>query len=439
MNKRQFDTQANYNLSVVMNETQLKADTLRVWEKRYDLPKPKRSKGGHRLYSELDIATIKWLRNRQKEGMTIGRAVKLWRQLEKNENDPFELYPLMVFLPNDDSKMAAEASLDELRALWVDACLAFEEKKAEEVLNFAYEHYSLEMTSVQVLQRGVAAIGDLWYEGKANVQQEHFASELAMRKVHALINDAPQKTHDKLVLIGCPEGELHTFSPTLLNLFLRYRGWQVINLGADVPFGDLKNTVERTTPDLVFYSAMQLHTAAELLPLAGYLNEVRIPFAFGGWVFSQIEHLHGKIAGEYIGADLFEGVGKIEQLLTDENELLAKDVRLYNQEAVAHFVQNQTKIESRVEELLFVDELPSAPIRDMRVVHSFVGKDIVAGLYFDEMGLVDNEIDWIVGLLSNLKIGNRYMSTYFKMYYQACEEILDEQGELILEWLKTTF
>jgi len=45
-----------YNLKVVIRETGLNADTLRAW---------------HRLYSQYDIEIIKWLMERQKEGLRI--------------------------------------------------------------------------------------------------------------------------------------------------------------------------------------------------------------------------------------------------------------------------------------------------------------------------------------------------------------------------------
>ena len=38
-----------FNLKAVVQQTGLKPDTLRAWERRYGLPTPQRSSGGHRL------------------------------------------------------------------------------------------------------------------------------------------------------------------------------------------------------------------------------------------------------------------------------------------------------------------------------------------------------------------------------------------------------
>ena len=65
-----------------------KPDTLRAWERRYGLPQPERTSGGHRLYSQRDVDTVKWLLARQREGMRIRGAVALWRGLQAEGRDP---------------------------------------------------------------------------------------------------------------------------------------------------------------------------------------------------------------------------------------------------------------------------------------------------------------------------------------------------------------
>ena len=74
-----------FNLRAVVQETGIKPDTLRAWERRYGLPIPKRTEGGHRLYSRRDIETVKWLLAQRKAGLGISKAVALWKQLDLDE------------------------------------------------------------------------------------------------------------------------------------------------------------------------------------------------------------------------------------------------------------------------------------------------------------------------------------------------------------------
>ncbi|MGD8857690.1 MAG: MerR family transcriptional regulator, partial [Chloroflexota bacterium] len=68
-----------FNMKAVVQETGIRPDTLRAWERRYDLPTPERTEGGHRIYSQRDVDTLKWLMVRQEEGLSISHAVELFK------------------------------------------------------------------------------------------------------------------------------------------------------------------------------------------------------------------------------------------------------------------------------------------------------------------------------------------------------------------------
>src|SRR5215212_9443727 len=73
----QFSTAPVFNTKAVARETGVPADTFRAWERRYGVPRPQRTAGGHRLYSERDIAIIRLLRDRTNDGVNISHAVML--------------------------------------------------------------------------------------------------------------------------------------------------------------------------------------------------------------------------------------------------------------------------------------------------------------------------------------------------------------------------
>src|SRR5512135_129521 len=126
-----YSTTPAFNLKVVLKETGLGADTLRAWERRYGLPVPNRSAGGHRLYSQRDIETIKWLIKRQAEGLSISRAVDLWKEQIASGADPLA-GPAQAELVS-----AASMNLETLRHDWLAACFKFDTLAAEQILNQA--------------------------------------------------------------------------------------------------------------------------------------------------------------------------------------------------------------------------------------------------------------------------------------------------------------
>jgi DNA-binding transcriptional MerR regulator len=237
-----YSKKPRYNLNLVVQETGLKPDTLRAWERRYQMPQPDRSKGGHRLYSDYDLQTIIWLQKRLQEGMRISQAVGYWRDLVDSGSNPLEKAPET---PADNALLASELgghTLTELQGKWLEYTLKFDEIRADQVLSQAFAQFSIEVVCTDLIQAALTQIGKLWYEGNATVQQEHFASELASRKLQSLIASAPLPLHNQKILIACPRGEFHIISILIINLMLRYRGWDVLYLGANVPTDRLWDT-----------------------------------------------------------------------------------------------------------------------------------------------------------------------------------------------------
>lgn len=430
-----LDEKPTFNLKAVVQETGIKPDTLRAWERRYGLPQPARSSGGHRLYSQQDIDTLKWLMARQDEGLSISRAVDLWNQLLAEGKDPF------WEMAEDEDKISGQPPLEvgdtltEIRETWIDACLAYDERRAVYTLSQAFALYAPETVCIEILQKGLYRIGELWYEGDATAQQEHFASALAIRRLEALLSAAPPPTRQGRILVGCPPEEEHTFSPLLLSLFLRRRGWDVLYLGANVPLDRLERTIERAQPHLVVLSAQTLNTAGTLFTMAEFLREMEIPLAFGGLIFNAIPDMVGRIPGHFLGRRLQEAPDRIEQLLTNPSVKAAgQRPGPEHREALERFQKRRSSIESTVWENATKIDIPTAHL--MRANHS-LSQNIAAALRLGDMSLLGYDMDWIHGLLinHNVPLPAGMLNQYLALYRDAAKKHLDGAGSIVVTWL----
>lgn len=425
-----------YNLKVVIRETGIKADTLRAWERRYGLPNPQRTAGGHRLYSQYDIEMIKWLIERQNEGLRINRAVQLWRSFEEGDQDPLQAMPVMDgSMHPAPSAVLSGKTLDDIRENWVAACLVFDEASAENILAQAFARYPMETVCLEVLRLGLSQVGDLWYSGGSTVQQEHFASALAIRRLNALLAAAPPPYRRGKILTACPSREDHVFPLLLTTLLLRLRGWDVVYLGANVPINKLDATIQTSRPDLIISSAQQLLTAANLFEMAKYSQSEKIPLAFGGLIFNLLPDLRNRIPGHFLGESLDGIVQSVEQLMAHPAEI--PDVELvpdqYTQSA-AHFKEFQPVIAAYMWE-----QFQRNGIKDqhLEIANEFFGKDIQAGLILGDMNLLEPEIEWLAGLLQAHDISSDLLLKYLTLYKQAIEANLDQRGQPIIDWLNS--
>lgn len=424
-----------FNLKVVLKETGLAADTLRAWERRYGLPVPQRTRGGHRLYSQRDIETIKWLMKRQAEGLSISRAVDMWNEQLAAGSDPLadsSQSLLASTLPVLSQYRAPDTTLDSLRAQWIEACLEFSESTAEQILNQAFSMFPVEAVCVDVLQKGLSEIGERWYENRASVQQEHFASGLAMRRLDALLIAAPAPTRNQVLIVGCPPEEWHVFTPLLLALLLRRRGFRVIYLGANVPASRFADTVKNVKADLVILVAQQLITSATLQKTALMLSKQNIPIAFGGRIFNLHPDLAGSIHGYFLGQQLNAALDEIELILRSKS-VRHQPITVSPDYTAAHqaFVSKRAQIDLTLKETL--EPLSISP-DDIKTGMIFLGDNITAALQLGDMSHVSAEVDWLRSLLQAYETPPQQLIHFMKTYAQAVDQTINGQGKPILEW-----
>ena len=294
-----------FNTKAVARETGVPADTFRAWERRYGVPRPQRTAGGHRLYSARDIAIIRWLRDRTDQGVNISHAVMLLT----NTLDTAEATPG----GNDEARTFGQLT-DEV----VQALTNFDIPHADQILSEAFSIYPLERVLLELIQPAMVEIGERWHRGEINVAVEHFATQFVRRKLASLLSIFEGGAHRATIVVGCAPGELHDLGALLSALFLVRRGWHVIYLGPQVPLFDLIETVESVKPSLVCLSASTMETALELIPVARGLTEAypQMHVGYGGRVFNVNPELRHSMPGIFLGHNARELVDTAVQLLS---------------------------------------------------------------------------------------------------------------------------
>ena len=421
-----------YNLNAVLKKTGLKADLLRAWERRYQLPTPQRSTGGHRLYSAYDIEILKWLRTRQVEGLSISRAVDLWQEIVQSGCDPLISYNRSeagsVEIPSSQ-----DTRLDHLSNRWLEACLAFDDRQSEDALNQAFALYPVETVCLEILQPGLGLLGQAWYKGQASVQQEHFASALATRRLETLISATPAPTRRQTVLVGCPPAEWHTLPILMFSLFVRRRGLKVIYLGANIPALQIAETAAAIQPDLVVLAAQQLTSAASLQALAVSLQKLKLPLAYGGLIFNRIPSLRQRISGHFLGESLEEGLQTVENLLAD---LVPAPTALQ--------VEDSTRRTAR----LFQDYRPlierelAREIQRAGLEYNYIEEaslhftnGLAAALDLGDISLLEADLNWVDQLHLGQQIPGERLIYFLNAYQRVLLKLTGEDSAAIVGWM----
>jgi len=429
-----YSENPTFNLKAVISETGLKPDTIRAWERRYGLPTPARTAGGQRIYSEQDILALKWLIARKGEGLNISRAVRLWRQLEADGQNPYLAFPGR---PDGGSQASSPLqpgkSLEGARQAWVDACLRFDEAEADRILAEAFAAFPLETVCTAVLQAGLSAIGDLWHANRATVQHEHFASELAVRRLEGLVSATPRPHRRGRLLVGCAPDEAHTFAPLLLVLLLRRRGWDVVYLGANVPPARLETAVEQVKPRMVVLTAQSIHSAAMLQEMGFILERNGTRMGYGGLIFNRIPELRTRIPGEFLG----EGIDRAPQVLEGLLRSEARVPRLADRDPASQAALDHYRDRQEILAHQLWLELKDAGIRpaDLQTASHFLAQGIAAALSLGDIAYLGEDLRWVGELLTNYGVNHGSLEAFLRAYQGAARANLDDRATPILSWL----
>ncbi len=103
---------------------------------------------------------------------------------------------------------------------------------------------NLEEIYLDVLSPAMASIGERWASGELDVSVEHRASGIAMRLIGRLGPRFARRGRTRgAVVVGAPAGERHSLPIAILADLIRQAGWEVSDLGADVPASSLAHAV----------------------------------------------------------------------------------------------------------------------------------------------------------------------------------------------------
>jgi methylmalonyl-CoA mutase cobalamin-binding subunit len=277
-------------------------------------------------------------------------------------------------------------------------------------------------------------MGEMWYRNEATVQQEHFTSALAQRRLDALIAAAPAPTRPYSVLIGCTPGEQHVFVPLLLTLLLRRRGLKVIYLGANVPVQRFNETLQSVKPHLVVLSAQQLQTANALREAAAYLNANGGRVSYGGRIFNLIPELRKRIPAHFLGKSLQEAIQSVETLLTS-------DIQIEGIEAV-HEDEKQLSLSfNRHRPMIDMYALTETNKIGMSIEFSTIavqqlGNNMRSALSMGNIEAINQEMDWIEGMLHEYNQDGESLNNFLSAYAKSVDSAMGNDGKPISSWLR---
>lgn len=232
---------SKYSIKDLEKITGVKAHTIRIWERRYGIIQPERTKTNIRYYSDSDLRKLLNISMLNSSGIKISHLAKL---------SSIDLEAKILELSRSNKNIGFH--IEKLTLATVN----FNEELFESVLSKCILESGMESTITEVLFPFFERIGVLWQVGSISPAQEHFISNLIRQKLFASIDSLSGKSIESSskVLIYLKEGELHEVGILFYNYILRRNGLSTLYLGQDLPFKDLLSAVNDYNPDYILTS-----------------------------------------------------------------------------------------------------------------------------------------------------------------------------------------
>ena len=241
-----------FSIKDLENLSGIKAHTIRIWEKRYDILQPMRTDTNIRLY---DLASLQKLLN-------ITLLHDYGYKISKIATYPQEKIPSLV-REIISSKTAKSHAISEFKM----AMMNFDQELFFNTYNWLIAEKSFKEVFHQVFIPLLDELGLLWQSDTITPAHEHFISYLIKQKV--LVNTEklqvlkPTKT-DKIFVLSLPMNEIHELGLMYLNYEILLQGYKTVFLGESMPINNLKD-LKKHFNSIVFISYMTVQPERDML------------------------------------------------------------------------------------------------------------------------------------------------------------------------------
>lgn len=259
------ELQGLFPIRTVSSITGVNAITLRAWERRYGLIIPKRTAKGHRLYTQNDIDVIQQVLAMLEKGISIGQVKQKLQSAQPQ------------------SQVGADDNWGALQRRMINAIVRFDGVSLDQVYNEALSVYPVEMVTECLILPLLVSLGERWQTAEGSIAEEHFFGAYLRNKLGARFHHQGANPTAPKIVAACVPGEHHEIGLMLFCLSLIHAGFQVVYLGADTPFSEIRVPVAKTQALAVVLSGSVVSVTEQFAhQMTEMVNGLEVPVFIGG-------------------------------------------------------------------------------------------------------------------------------------------------------------
>jgi len=230
------------SIADVERDTGLSKDTLRVWERRYGFPRPRRDALGERTYAPAQLEKLRVIKRLIDAGHRPGQLV------------PRTLGELRALSDVSRAVPATKGSRhDEVDAL-LELVRCHDAAALVHGLAVAEARHGLRDFVIEVAAPLAGRVGEAWMRGELRIFEEHLFTECVRTVLHAALGGLPAAQHGPRVLLATLPGEPHSLGLLMAQTLLTLEDCVCLSLGVQVPIADIAGAAAAWRADIVALS-----------------------------------------------------------------------------------------------------------------------------------------------------------------------------------------
>lgn len=244
----------SFSIRDMENLSGIKAHTIRIWEKRYNLFSPERTDTNIRTYNVVSLQKLLNVTMLYNNGYKISKIAKL-----DDTNIPVLVREIVA--KNSEKSHA----LNSLKL----AMLNFDQSLFLQTYNSLLKERSFTQIFNEVFIPFLNELGLLWQTNTISPAHEHFVSNLIKQKIYihteqVQLNEPTKK--DQVFVLFLPENEIHEIGLLYINYELANKGYKTIYLGQTMP-------IESLVDLLKYYSNIRFISYFTVSPMLNELED----------------------------------------------------------------------------------------------------------------------------------------------------------------------
>lgn len=184
------------------------------------------------------------------------------------------------------------------------------------VTKLVFSGISKQEIFINLFQKSLYEVGNLWQANKVSVAVEHMATWITEALLSQICLIIPSKTpqDSKKAIIACVGNEYHHLGARIVSENIELNGWDVSFLGANTPLFDLMTMIEQQKAKLVGLSVTMFYNISGIKAV---LKNLKLLYPdtsviFGGQAFKFGAE---KIVQECQGATLINSLDNLDEYL----------------------------------------------------------------------------------------------------------------------------